>query len=442
MPALRVDRLTVTEAPPSPPPGPIRDALAESAARRVERAEQDMMAAADRYTDRLTGVVLARLRSPRARRGTRYWTDRVKSAIPAGDSVGPPTTTHLQGVEVKALDGEYIVPDNLVAESVETLRPVALQVAADAAVDSARRIRRDADAADGGMFAVDQELLGDLIDEALEDLLGTAERYAAELRGTILDGDRAELPLDELLTNVEEAAQRGGNWLRLNARTVGTALAGKAALEQARALGVTHAQWLSRRDERVRPTHVRADGQVRQLGETFRVGVHELEYPGDPSGLPGTASEVMGCRCSLVWADVEDEFFAALADIHDAAQDDDPAAADALLDAASVATVFGPSPDVAGLPNLAALTPAPQDVVAWRQLDAVLDVVPGQQVRLPAGTALGLVAPSELTTTTLALFIPAGTMVGVSGGALVLAETATMQVLAAGAGGVQGRLAG
>lgn len=400
------------------------------------------MAAADAYIERLTGAVLGRLRGTKVRRGTRYWTDRVKSAVAVGDSVGPPTTTHLQDVEVKALDPEKALPDGLIAESVETLRPVALNVATDAAIDSARRIRRDADAADGGMFAVDQDLLADLIDEALEDLLGTAERYAAEIRQTIVEGDRDELPLDDLLANVEEAARRGGNWLRLNARTVGTALAGKAALEQARALGVTHAQWLSRRDERVRPTHVRADGQVRQLGENFRVGVHELEYPGDPSGLPGTASEVMGCRCSLVWADVEDEFFAALDDIHDAAQDDDPAAADALLAAAAATSVFGPSPDVAGLPNLAALTPAPQDVVGWRLLDATLDVVPGQQVRLPAGTTLGLVAPTELTTTTLAVLVPAGTMVGVSGGALVLADQTTVQVLAAGAGGVQGRVAG
>lgn len=428
LPALSLTRLVVREAPPSPPPGPVRDRLAAQAAERVERAETAMIAAADAYTARLSGVVLARLRGPKARRGTRYWDDRTKGAAVA--------------VETKAIDPEYVVPDSLIGEAVEAMRPVALRVAMDAAGDAAGRVVGDSASADG-MFAINQDLLGDLIDEALEDLLGTAHRYATELRTTIQEGDRDGVPLDDLVGNVEEATERGGNWMRLSARTVGTALAGKAALEQARALGVTHVQWISRRDGRVRRTHVAADGQVRPVGEDFEVGAHRLEYPGDPSGLPGTAAEVHGCRCGLIFADPDDEFFDALDAIHQAVlADDEPPGLDALLDAAAASVVYAPGPDIPGMPDLAPLATAPHDVVGWRLLDGVLDVVPGQQVALPAGTVLGLAPPTELTPAALAVLIPAGTLIGVVGGALVLADATTVQVLAGGAGGVQGRLLG
>ena len=56
-------------------------------------------------------------------------------------------------------------------------------------------------------------------------------------------------------------------------------------------------QWWSSLDNRVRPTHRAAHGQVRRWGETFAVGDAELRYPGDPSGPPG---EVINCRCSLL----------------------------------------------------------------------------------------------------------------------------------------------
>lgn len=245
-----------------------------------------MMTAASAYTDRVAAVVLARLRGPKARKDTRHWSDR---------AVATKAATVL---ETKRLDADYVVPDTLISDVLDTTRPVALRVARDAAADAAERLGVDvpdtSDAIDG-MFAVDETLLVDLVDEALEDMLAGAERHVQGLRKAILTGDSDGLELDELLDRVQYAAEQGGNWLRLNARTIGTALAGKASLEQARALGVTHTQWISRRDGLVRPSHVRADGQVRPVGEPFDIGEMELEYPGDPSGLPATASEVHNC---------------------------------------------------------------------------------------------------------------------------------------------------
>lgn len=412
-----------------------------------------MVTAADAYLDRATGVVLARLRGPKARRGTRHWSDRAKSVDSGYHAGGKPTPAHIGPrngsgvgvgpvVETKALDPGYVVPDSLVAETIDQMRPVALRVAADAATDVATRVRGGADdAAADGMFEVNHELLTDLIDEALEDMLGTAERYASELRRAILDGERDELPLDDLLRNVEEAARRGGNWLRLNARTVGIALAGKAALEQAKALGVTHAQWLSRRDGRVRPSHVTADGQVRPIGDSFRVGRFRVEYPGDPSGLPATAPEVHNCRCALLFADVDDAFYAALSGINAAALAEGiTPGAESLLAATAASVVYGPGPGLGGLDDMAAMTTTPADVTGWRLLDTALDIAPGQQLALPAGTVFALAPPADAESTALAVLVPAGTLVGVTDDILTLAESAAVQVLAVGAAGIQGRL--
>ena len=394
-----------------------------------------MMTAASAYTDRVAGVVLARLRGPKARKDTRHWSDR---------AVATKAATVL---ETKRLDADYVVPDALISDVLDTTRPVALRVARDAAADAAERLGVDvpdtSDTADG-MFAVDETLLADLVDEALEDMLAGAERHVQGLRKAILTGDSDGLELDELLDRVQHAAEQGGNWLRLGARTIGTALAGKASIEQARALGVTHTQWISRRDGKVRNSHTVADGQIRPVGEPFDVGGMELEYPGDPSGLPETMPQVAGCRCGLLLADVEDEFFTALSTIA-AAADAGPDAAGVvdILAAAVIADQFVPIPGaVSGLPLLAAAVVTGTDLVGWRILTGMLEVGPGQQLELAAGTVLGLLAPVELEPDTLAVLIPAGTAVGISGGAVMFPVAVTVLVLAAGAGGIQGRLRG
>lgn len=56
-------------------------------------------------------------------------------------------------------------------------------------------------------------------------------------------------------------------------------------------------QWLATNDSRTRPTHRRADGQRRRVGQTFDVGSANLRFPGDPLG---PADEVIQCRCTTI----------------------------------------------------------------------------------------------------------------------------------------------
>ena len=66
--------------------------------------------------------------------------------------------------------------------------------------------------------------------------------------------------------------------------------------EAYRESGVVSGQvWLTAKDDKVRDSHVEADGQIVKLDEKFKVNGEYLEYPGDPSG---SAGNIIGCRCT------------------------------------------------------------------------------------------------------------------------------------------------
>lgn len=88
--------------------------------------------------------------------------------------------------------------------------------------------------------------------------------------------------------------------LRTLARTAATANAAyrMATSDLARKRG--RLRWVTVHDNRVRPTHVAADGQVQDLGTPFHVGDAHLLYPGDPAG---PLKETANCRCILIPTD-------------------------------------------------------------------------------------------------------------------------------------------
>jgi len=288
LPDLPIAQAMVHEAPPDPPHGPIRDALADDAAARVDRAVSAMTAAIAGYNDRLSGVLSARLRGPKARKGTRFWSDQVKSV--SGVGVGGSVATRSR-VETKALDGDYLLPDKTVDEIADAVRPVGLRIVADAASHVARSLGRP----NVGLAAFDWQQVEGAVDSAVQQMLGVARRQAAMVRAVILDANSTAEDLDAVIDQVLAAARRGGNWTQVYGRTLATALAGDAALAAAKAMGVTHMQWISKRDPKVRPTHRVADGQERPIGWKYQVGAFRLRFPGDPEVLPEGIGEVANC---------------------------------------------------------------------------------------------------------------------------------------------------
>lgn len=59
--------------------------------------------------------------------------------------------------------------------------------------------------------------------------------------------------------------------------------------------------WLSERDDRVRPTHITADGQRVPVDEPFWVGGYRMMYPTD-SSLGAGPEEIVNCRCVEIFS--------------------------------------------------------------------------------------------------------------------------------------------
>lgn len=469
LPELSAAQVMIGEAAPDPPPGPVREQMAERAGRRSDHAVSLMERAVDSYIERLTGVVEARMRGPKARKGTRWWADTATKVGASG--VTPKENAVSLEVETKALDGSYILPERVITDELaDAIRPVGLRIVADAAASVVRGLERP----NMGLATYDRGALEQAVDSVVGRMLEVNERHARDVRREILGADATAESLDEAIDRVMEATKRGGRWLLLNGRTLATALAGDAALAAAKALGVTHAQWLSRRDLRVRGTHVVADGQVRAVGEKFDVGGFKLRFPADPFVLPEGAEEVYNCRCGLIFHQPDPARDKAIR----LARQGTPAPAQALLETgherrgATIRTVepsperggrtlsedtptLGRSPRVAiegvpgtiriveGVPGLGAPVSVPQvtiprDVAAYRRLDTGLPVTPGQRISWPGPLPLAL-APPAGGGLALVVVLAAGAEVGVSAGAVILPAGTQLDVLAVGADQVVAR---
>jgi hypothetical protein len=235
LPALAAQAAMVSEALPDPAPGPVRSALADDGAARIDRAVALMDAAISGYNDRLEAVVEARMRGPKARKGTRFWSDGVKSVSGRGEA-----GSYAHRTEVKALDAGYVLPERIVTEVVDAVRPVGLRIVADASAAVAKSLGRP----NTGLAALDWSAISGAVDSVVGRMLEVNERHAVDIRREILGADSTAENLTEAIDRVMEATRRGGRWLLINGRTLATALAGDAALGAAKALGVTHTQWL------------------------------------------------------------------------------------------------------------------------------------------------------------------------------------------------------
>lgn len=420
------------EAAPNPPPGPARDALLAVSAQQVRANEDAITLALEEYIKRIGGVVSARVKGPKARKGTKWWAD---SATLANTQLVTDTA------EVKALDADYAVPGKFADEALDAVRPVAMRIATRAAGDVAQRLGvAPRDLEGDGLFAIDTQAVEAAVDEAIRLLTGAVERHVQDLRKEVLDADANADSLDEMVERVEQANQRGGKWLLLRGRDLAHGLAQASALAQARSLGVRSTQWLSKRDERVRPTHVEADGQVRLVSDRFEVGAWKLWHPGDPSDLPESWEEIANCRCVLLFARPSKSTRDALKMMSERTTRADESVK-RLLKAAQAAA---PVPTPSGMSGDAAKLPLTEPVIGYRVLDKIIEAVPGQRLILPAVVAFGLVTPAAFTAAApvLTVLIPAGTTVIVAGGAVALTEGAQLEVLAASEAGVEAQVVG
>lgn len=421
---------TLTEAAPDPAPGPLRERMAADAVVRAERDEAAVAAVVQDWLDMIDGVARARVSGPKGRRGTKFWTPGPREQIEYKADGSR---------EYKAIDGDYVVPDRL-DELGAALRPVGMRIVRDGARGVADRLGSPelvGDSSDpgdpdgGGMFAFDVAELDAAVEDAIAEMLGVADGHARALREAITGADADADTLDEVIDAIAAAQRRGGAWMLLRGRTLANALRNRSELDTARAVGVTHTQWLSRRDARVRHTHVLADGQVRPVGEGFAVGGFSLEFPGDPTDLPASWGEIANCRCGLIMAWPDEATRAALREVEEAAADTEYSANLAAQRVHFAAT----RPDLDELAAIDAgsgpwpVTVLDEPVVGYRVLGPGPAMAPGQLMTFAAPVVLALRAPTEVTgATVLGVSLPAGQVIAAGPGAVALPAGTTLSV--------------
>ncbi|MFJ6773369.1 phage minor head protein, partial [Kitasatospora sp. NPDC091257] len=224
-------------------------------------------------TTRWTERTVARLNSPRHRKGTRHWDDR-------GD------TTARTGTKTLPID-QVIDVATWQLEAAQALQPLIDQAATTAATEL--------------QTAIGSTITAVEVWPTLSPLLATwLARQAQALADDVADADREGKSLAGIAEATRDWGRSLANWASVKAGHLATATV-ESARDQAAAAssraGLVR-RWVTHDDGRARPDHDAADGQTQPYGSAFTIGDDLLRHPGDPNASPGQA---VNCRCRLAW---------------------------------------------------------------------------------------------------------------------------------------------
>ena len=226
---------------------------------------------------RQEGVITARLRAPKIRKHTRFWTPENENDTRAGDA---------------NLDEDRVVSAARWAEeTTNTLAPILQQ----AASTTARKLGQ----ALAGVSSVPPAAVAPALVTAMyagEAMTGLLGDLADELRS--VQTSPAEITLEDLERTVAQFFEQAGP--ALIARVAETCAvstingAADAAAESA-GPGVVRS-WITRQDDRVRPAHRALHGKTLPVGTPYEIDGAQLRYPGDPFA---PIALTINCRCRL-----------------------------------------------------------------------------------------------------------------------------------------------
>lgn len=260
----------------------------------ADDAEDALRRVLDDLLEQMSGVIEQRVVAPKARKGTRFWEPEFPNDTRVGSEPLP--------VE-RVLDVE-----RWAAQAVESASPVVQNAAITAGLavmsglgDPTTGTPVATQVAGQTTAATSVSALA-LLDAAVRALL---DLLRAHLAAVALSASS----VDELRGAVREFyGARGPRWAAGLAGDLAHMVVCGATEDAALRLAVGSDEvggtrtvtrsWITRLDDRVRPTHRAVHGRVEPVGTPFRVGTDLLMHPQDPTASP---QERIGCRCRLAY---------------------------------------------------------------------------------------------------------------------------------------------
>lgn len=233
-------------------------------------------------------IIADRLDHAKVRQGTRFWEYKEGEA---------PT-------EFKALDATYAVdPGRWVADLKRSARRTLERTVAR----EARRIANEITGKRGNKGLIElipseldrANLTNQTYDDAWDVIEKGANAQLARVMAKINDMADNGATLREIQKEVRSSIGARSKWRQRTVRNaVSTAVEGtRFAVAQASGRPMRKV-WHSYHDDRVRASHLRANGQRRRMGSRFHIGPAWLMYPRDPSA---PIAQTANCRCFLTY---------------------------------------------------------------------------------------------------------------------------------------------
>lgn len=161
-----------------------------------------------------------------------------------------------------------------------------------------------------------EEFIRYVIDYLEADILSVSEDITHTTRDIILsvlqratEEGRSLNWIEHELTDISGGALTE-NRSRLIARTETVNASNRASFFSAAKTGLKmKKEWLSARDNRVRPDHAAITGSIVDMEDYFNVGGSEMLLPGakqQKNGLPTPAKEICNCRCVILYLPIRE----------------------------------------------------------------------------------------------------------------------------------------
>jgi hypothetical protein len=255
----------------------------------TDRLIASVAASLDALLARQQEVIAARLRSPKVRKGTRYWSPGEYTVdTRAGDG---------------AIDSSRVVSaQRWSEETTATLEPLISAAAQTTAADCVMALTgapaTDATlgAAAGGIHAA---TLGALGIAAL-----AVEAFLTDVADFLTQEQQKPITLDELVAGLRALfASRARHVADTTATAVAPSAINGAAETAAAAVSPQVVRtWITQQDDKVRPAHRAVNGETLPVMEPYDVGGFPMRYPGDPIAPPDLTRN---CRCRLLYRQSE-----------------------------------------------------------------------------------------------------------------------------------------